>query len=280
MHHAHATAPVALVTGAARRIGAAITRHLTLKGWRVLAHWHQSREDMDTLARECHGRVETLRADLATAEGRCQLAEQVLGRVKDEGLDLVVHNASHFPHARLADVDDALFDTLFTLHVKTPLLLSRDLAPALSRRSGMVLNLLDAGAPLQWPGYLPYALSKQALKDATIALARELAPAVRVNGIAPGFILPPENAPDSYRHAEALRLTQAVGGPAEILRALDYLLDSPFVTGEILTVDGGRRWIRPLASNAPAAPSACEELRRVSGGPAPRPQVPPSLSRA
>lgn len=239
--------PVALVTGAARRLGAALTRHLVGKGWQVLAHWHESKEEAEALERGGQGRVVLLQADLSKTMDRLQFTEAVRARVSASGLGLVVHNASRFPHLRLEAVDDALFDALFALHVKTPLLLSRDLSSALAKGKGLVVTLLDAGAPLHWPGYLPYALSKQALREATIALARELAPEVRVNGIAPGFILPPEHAPSAYRTAEALRLTQAQGGPGDILRALDYLLDAPFVTGEILTVDGGRRWIRPLA---------------------------------
>lgn len=248
--------PIALITGAARRLGAAMTRHLVRKGWRVLAHWHESREEAEALEREGQGRVELIQADLSNAADRLQFTEAVRARVQASGLGLVVHNASRFPHLRLEAVDDAHFDALFALHVKTPLLLSRDLSPALARGKGLVVTLLDAGAPLHWPGYLPYALSKQALREATIALARALAPDVRVNGIAPGFILPPEHAPSAYRRAEALRLTQAQGGPDEILRALDYLLEAPFVTGEILTVDGGRRWMRPLvpgtSEDAPA----------------------------
>jgi len=239
--------PLALVTGGARRIGAAMTRHLAHKGWRVLAHAHRSVDELARLCEESKGRVQGLVADLATRQGREDLLCQVRDVVGDGSLRLVAHNASAFPHSRLQEVDDELFDALFALHVKTPLFLSRDLAPLLARGRGMVLTMLDAGAPLHWPGYLPYALSKQALREVTIALARELAPAVRVNGLAPGFILPPVDAPDSYRRAEALRLSEATGSPADVLRALDYLLEAPFVTGEILTVDGGRRWIRPLA---------------------------------
>ncbi|MDP2360075.1 MAG: SDR family oxidoreductase [bacterium] len=242
-------APIALITGGARRVGAAYSRHLATAGWDVLLHWSRSREDAEALARDlAPARVTLLQADLGTSTGRQSLTRQAWTLLADRPLDLLIHNASIFPHARLADLDDALFDGLFALHVKTPLLLTRDLAPALAKAGGLVVTMLDAGAELHWPGYLPYALSKQALGHATVALARELAPDVRVNGIAPGFILPPENAPEAYRRVEALRLTAGVGSPSELIRALDYLLGARFVTGEILTVDGGRHWIRPLAS--------------------------------
>lgn len=247
--------PTALITGAARRIGAAMARHLARKGWRVLAHWQSSAQEVEALRAELGDCVHPIQADLSTREGRLTLLKQTRDCLQDAALELVVHNASRFPHARLEQVDDELVDSLFALHVKTPLLLSRDLAPNLGKANGLVVTMLDAGAALQWPGYLSYALSKQSLAETTIALARELAPSVRVNGIAPGFILPPEAAPDDYRRAEAMRLSEAPGSPVDILRALDYLLEAPFVTGEILTVDGGRRWLRPLASRGAAAPS-------------------------
>jgi pteridine reductase len=227
-------------------MGAEMARHLAARGWRLLLHWNRSQEEAEALreelGREC---VHLLQADLSLAAGRRRLVAQVLETLGEAPLHLLIHNASHFPQLRLEELDDDAFDALFCLHVKTPLLLSRDLAPRLARGQGLILSMLDAGADWHWPAYLPYALSKQALRDVTIALARQLAPDVRVNGIEPGFILPPEAAPDSYRLAEAQRLTRAAGGPPHILKALDYLLGAEFVTGEILTVDGGRRWIRP-----------------------------------
>jgi len=240
--------PTALITGGARRMGAELVRHLTGREWRVLLHYRSSGKDAAALRDACPpGRVVLLQADLSVPAGREGLRDQVLEALGTGGLDLLAHNASFFPHRRLEETDDALLDELWAVHVKTPLLLSRDLAPRLAAARGLVLTLLDAGAAWHWPGYLPYALSKQTLEAATIALARQLAPEVRVNGIAPGFILPPEDAPEAYRLAEARRLTAEGGGPEHILKALDYLLAAPFVTGEILTVDGGRRWLRPGA---------------------------------
>lgn len=241
----------ALITGGARRMGAEMVRHLAAAGWRVLLHWHQSREEAESLLRELGGeRLELAQADLSSTEGRRSLVEQAKRFLGERPLDLLVHNASIFPHQRLAELDDPSFDLLFALHVKAPVLISRDLEADLALGGGLIVTMLDAGAPLHWPGYLAYSLSKLTLREATIALARQLAPRVRVNGIAPGFILPPEDAPESYREAEALRLTRATGAPLEILKALDYLLQADFVTGEILTIDGGRRWIRPLAGAA------------------------------
>jgi pteridine reductase len=240
--------PLALITGAARRVGAAFARHLAGRGWDLLLHARSSRAEAEALRddlRAMGAQAELHLADLARPAERDELAAAALETSRERGLGLLIHNASAFPHRRLDQTDDALVDELFALHVKAPLLLSRDLAPALARGQGLVLTMLDAGAQLHWPGYLAYALSKQALREATIALARELAPAVRVCGLAPGFTLPPEDAPEAYRRAEERRLTQAQGAPAELLKALDYLLGAPFVTGEVLTVDGGRRWLRP-----------------------------------
>lgn len=238
--------PIALITGGARRVGAAMARHLAGRGWSVLLHWNTSREEAGALQEELGAAATLLQADLVSAAGRQDLARQTREILAGRPLGLLVHNASVFPHARLAELTDEGVDRLFALHVRTPLLLSRDLAPDLAAGRGLILAMLDAGARLHWPGYLPYALSKLALREATIALARELAPDVRVCGLEPGFILPPEDAPAAYRQAESRRLTREPGSPAELLKALDYLLEATFVTGEILTVDGGRRWIRPL----------------------------------
>jgi len=243
------TAPAgrALITGAARRVGASLARHLASRGWELWLHHAASVADAGALQAELgSARVHLLRADLTVPAARDGLAAELLAALDGGGLDLLVHNASRFPHARLEQTDDALLDALFALHVKAPLLLTRALAPALAASGrGLVVTLLDAGAHLHWPGYLAYALSKQALAEATVALARELAPAIRVNGLAPGFTLPPEDAPEAYAKAEERRLTAAQGSPGQLLKALDYLLDAEFVTGEILTVDGGRRWLRP-----------------------------------
>ncbi len=238
--------PVALITGSARRIGQALARHLLEKGWRLFAHVNSSQKEGLELQEAFPGQVQLLTADLTTPEERDRLTGQLLAQLNGEALDLLVHNASIFPHARLEATDEKLVDRLFALHLKAPLFLSRALAPALeSAPDGQIINMLDAGAGLNWPGYLAYSLSKQSLENLTLALARELAPRIRVNGLAPGFILPPEDAPDAYRKAEARRLSKAKGGPESLIRALDYLLESPFVTGDLLQVDGGRRLLRP-----------------------------------
>ncbi len=238
--------PTALITGSARRIGQAIARHLLEKGWRLIAHVNSSQKEGLELQHAFPGQVQLLMADLAMPEERDRLARELLDGLDGQKLDLLLHNASIFPHARLEETDDDLIDRLFALHLKAPLFLSSALAPALAKApDGLIITMLDAGASLNWPGYLAYSLSKQSLENLTLALARELAPKIRVNGIAPGFILPPEDAPGAYRKAEARRLTQQEGKPESLLLALDYLLESPFVTGEILQVDGGRRLLRP-----------------------------------
>jgi pteridine reductase len=223
---------VALVTGAGVRVGRAIAEDLAAHGWTVAAHWNAHRPPRGMLA---------LRADLSAPDGPDALARALrreLGRV-----DLLVNSAAVFDRAPLADTDAALFDRQLDLNARAPLLLSRALAGPLRRARGSIVNVADVGGGLvPWAGYAAYAASKAALVRITECLALELAPAVRVNAVAPGTVLWPESYPAPLRRELAARIPlRRAGRPADVAQAVRFLAEAPFVTGVVLPVDGGRR---------------------------------------
>lgn len=222
---------IALVTGAGIRVGEAIARALARDGWTVAAHYRTHRP---------RGFASALQADLAAADGPALLAAEF--RARHRRLDLLVNSASVFDALPLAGTDAAAFDSQMDLNARAPLLLARALAPMLARARGSVVNVVDVGGGLvPWKGYAAYAASKAALARLTECLALELAPRVRVNGVAPGTVLWPEHYPAARRRALAARIPLGrPGTPEDVAGAVRYLADAPFVTGAILPVDGGR----------------------------------------
>jgi pteridine reductase len=225
------SARVALVTGAGVRVGAAIARDLTRAGWTVAGHYrtHAPR-----------GLAAALQADLAAADGPARLA--LAFRARFRRLDLLVNGAAAFDALTLAETDAAAFDAQLDLNARAPLLLARALAPLLRRSRGAIVNVADVGGGLvPWKGYAAYAASKAALVRITECLALELAPAVRVNAVAPGTVLWPESYPPARRRALAARIPLGrAGTPGDVAAAVRYLAEAPFVTGAVLPVDGGR----------------------------------------
>jgi|CXWL01.1.fsa_nt_gi NAD(P)-dependent dehydrogenase (short-subunit alcohol dehydrogenase family) len=237
------TRPAALVTGAARRLGRAIAVELARRGWDLALHYLSSRAEVDAVAAEVAAlgaRTALLPADLAAAESPGALVRSAAAAFP--GLCLLVNNASIFEPGSLAETTPDLFDRNFAIHVRMPFFLTRELAAvtAASGREAQVINLLDTRITRDVTDHFAYTLSKKSLADLTRLSARALAPRVRVNGVAPGVILPPPGAPDGYLERRAATLPLARVGDVEgIVRAVAYLLDSPFVTGEVLFVDGG-----------------------------------------
>ena len=222
---------VALVTGAGTRVGRVVALDLARHGWQVVAHFHSHRPPRSLLG---------IRGDLATPEGPAALARAFRGRF--DRLDLLVHNAAVFERRALEDSDAALFDAQMSLNARAPLLLTRALLPLLRRARGSVVNVLDVGGALvPWANYSAYGATKAALRAVTESLALELAPAVRVNGVAPGTVLWPESEGSAARRRLARRIPlRRVGAPEDVAQAVRFLADAPFVTGAILPVDGGR----------------------------------------
>jgi pteridine reductase len=222
---------VALVTGAGVRVGNAVARDLARHGWTVAAHYRTHRP---------RGFAAALEADLALADGPARLAADF--RARFSRLDLLVSCAAAFDAAPLAQTDAALFDAQMDLNARAPLLLAKALRLLLARSGGSIVNVADVGGGLvPWRGFAAYAASKAALVRLTECLALELAPAVRVNAVAPGTVLWPESYPASRRRALAARIPLGrAGTPDDVAGAIRFLADAPFVTGAVLPVDGGR----------------------------------------
>jgi NAD(P)-dependent dehydrogenase (short-subunit alcohol dehydrogenase family) len=235
---------VALVTGAARRLGRAVALRLARGGCRVAVHFRGSRrEAASTVAaiRAAGGEARAFRADLARPAAPAALVravEKALGPVEVLVNSAGIFPETPFPAGALRDLEDC-----FALHVRAPWLLARAVAPGMLRRKrGKIVNLGDSWAGRALPRRGPYLASKAALHALTLSLARDLAPSVQVNAVAPGAILLPRGAPASYgkRLARFVPLGR-LGTPEEIAEAVAFLVEGPdFVTGEILRVDGGR----------------------------------------
>lgn len=232
----------ALVTGGAARVGAALTRALAADGYAVVVHYNTSEDAARALCDEIRaggGEAAAVGADLADAAQVERLAREAVdafGR-----LDVLVNNASVFPPERLEETDAALWDHTLAVNLRAPFLLVRHLAAELRRRRGVVVNLADLAGLQAWSAYAAHSIAKAGLVQLTRVAARALAPDVRVVGIAPGTVLPPDDMPDDQvrRLAERAPLGH-IGRPEDVVRALRYLLGAEFVTGETLVVDGGR----------------------------------------
>lgn len=236
-----------LVTGAGRRIGAAITRALHAAGARVALHCHRSHEEADALAAQLNAAraasAFVLRADLLDVAALPRLVESAVAALG--GLTGLVNNASTFHATALGRITLGDWDDLTGTNLRAPLFLAQAAAPHLRATRGAIVNVVDIHAARPLRGYPVYSVAKTGLAGLTRALALELAPEVRVNGVAPGAILWPEDGehfPEPERaRIEAQTPLGRTGRAEEVAGAVKWLLlDAPFVTGQILAVDGGR----------------------------------------
>ncbi|MBD9369928.1 pteridine reductase [Xanthomonas sp. XNM01] len=238
--------PVALVTGAARRIGAAIARQLHAAGYDLALHHHSSQAEMAALAAKLDalstGSVLVLSADLRAFDRLPELVARTVGHYGR--LDALVNNASNFYPTPLGVATPAQWDDLFAVNARAPLFLAQAAAPHLRAAGGAIVNLADlhAGRPLA--GHPLYSAAKAALVSLTRSLALELAPRVRVNAVAPGAILWPEHGKDDAARQAILDATALgrTGEADDIAAAVRFLLsaDAGYITGQVLHVDGGR----------------------------------------
>ena len=234
-----------LITGAARRIGACIAETLHARGCHVFLHYHQSRESVDELASKLNterpASATIVQADLGDEEEINRLAVQV--RACTGQLDLLVNNASRFFPTNVGATTTLQWNQLMDSNLRGPYFLTQALLPELATAGGSVVNLLDVHAVRPMRGHAVYCMAKAGLQMMTLALAKELGPQIRVNGIAPGAILWPEQGTPSVEQDNILSKTVMgrAGKPEDIASAVAYLgLDAPYVTGQVLAVDGGR----------------------------------------
>ncbi|MEO5560687.1 MAG: pteridine reductase [Dokdonella sp.] len=237
--------PVVLLTGAARRVGAAIARTLHAAGYDLALHCRHSRTELDALLVELEiarpSSTLALQADLADVERLPQLVAATVARFGR--LDGLVNNASGFTPTPIGSITPAQWDTLFAANARAPLFLAQAAAPHLAASRGAIVNLVDIYAERPLAQHSVYCMAKAALVMATRALALDLAPNVRVNGVAPGAVLWPDAGKTSSEQAQVIANTplQRTGTPADVAGAVLWLLrDAVFVTGQIIRVDGGR----------------------------------------
>jgi pteridine reductase len=236
-----------LITGAARRIGAAIARGLHAAGCRVILHCHRSRPEADRLAEELNlarsRSCAVVQADLLDLEripAVVDEAARAFGR-----LDGLVNNASSFYPTPFGSIGLAEWEELVGSNMRAPLFLAQAAAPYLRAARGAIVNLVDIHAERPLKDFIVYSVAKSGLAGLTRALALELGPEVRVNGVAPGAILWPDGD-EHFAPSERSRILDQtplgrIGSPQDVAGAVKYLLfDAPFVTGQILAVDGGR----------------------------------------
>ena len=235
----------ALVTGAARRIGACIAETLHGRDCNVFLHYHQSSGEViqlaDKLNRLRQGSAHIVQAGLGDNQAIQRLADQIR---QDTGkLDLLVNNASSFFPTTVGDTSELQWDQLMDSNLRGPYFLTQALLPELATAGGSVVNLLDIHAVRPMHKHAVYCMAKAGLQMMTLALARDLGPKIRVNGVAPGAILWPEqesNPGDQQKILQKIVMGRS-GTPQDIASAVVYLgLDAPYVTGQILAVDGGR----------------------------------------
>ena len=240
------SAPTILITGAARRVGAAIARKLHVAGANVVLHYRTSSGDAERLAASLNveraDSVLAIAADLGDAGAITALVEHAVGRFGR--LDGLVNNASSFFKTSIGDIDEAAWQRLIDSNLKGPLFLSQAAAPHLARQSGAIVNITDIHVERPLKGYAVYTSAKAGLAALTRSLAIDLAPQVRVNAVAPGAINWPED--DSFGAAERAAIIsrtplQRTGSEDDIARTVKFLLfDAPFITGQTINVDGGR----------------------------------------
>ena len=249
-HPASPTFPLAnrlaLVTGAAHRIGAEIARALHAQGADIALHYRHSAAGAEALRQELEARRPNSVLAIAADLGDCQTFPDLMARIQAflGRLDILVNNASSFYPTPLGEVDEAQWDDLMASNLKGPFFLAQAAAPLLRQSGGCIVNLVDIHAERPHKDYPVYSIAKAGNAMMVKALARELGPSIRVNGVAPGIILWPEGE-DPGQETRGEILSRIVlgrpGSPGDIARAVLFLVqEADYITGQIIAVDGGR----------------------------------------
>ena len=238
---------VVLITAGAKRVGAAICRKLHLRGASLMVHYRSSLEEAQGLETELNqirpGSVALVQADLLDISQIPRLISQTIQKFGK--LDALINNASSFFATPVGAVTEAGWDDLIGSNLKAPLFLSQEAAPHLKNQLGCIVNIVDIHADRPLKNYVIYSSAKAGLSSLTRSLALELAPEIRVNGVSPGPILWPEN--DEWKDLLVRQsiisktLLKRMGEPNDIARTVLFLIaDAPYITGQIIVVDGGR----------------------------------------
>jgi pteridine reductase len=233
---------VALVTGAGRRIGRAIATGLAQEGARLAVHYHSTGDGAATLVDEIKaagGDARLFQADLSVAEAAAALVDQVATAFGV--LDVLINSAGIMERTPIGTVTPAMWDTLFAINLRAPFFAAQAAAARMGERGGAIVNIADLAGFEAWAAYIPYAITKTGVIQMTRVLANALAPHIRVNAIAPGAVLLPED----WDAAAAQRIIattplRRLGSPADVVQGVLYLLHADYVTGHTLVVDGGR----------------------------------------
>jgi pteridine reductase len=235
----------ALVTGGARRLGAAIARRLHAAGASVLIHYRDSESDAAWLEGELN-KLRPRSAAKVKAELLAPIAPRALVSAALDAfgrLDVLVNNASTFFPVEVGAIEASHWEELIGSNLRAPLFISQQAAPELAKHEGVIINVVDIHADRPLKGYAVYTVAKAGLAALTRSLALELAPRVRVNGVSPGAIAWPDDG--QFEPAERSRILAStplarIGSPEDIAQAVEFLACAPYVTGQILAVDGGR----------------------------------------
>ena len=235
----------ALITGGAKRLGAAIARRLHAAGAAVLIHYRDSEAEAAKLEAELNG-LRPRSAAKVKAELLAPIAPRALVSAALDAfgrLDLLVNNASSFFPVAVGEIEPSHWEELVGSNLRAPLFISQQAAPELAKREGAIVNVVDIHADRPLKGYAVYSIAKAGLAALTRSLALELAPRVRVNGVSPGAIAWPDDGQfDAAERGRILATTPLgrVGSPQDIAQAVHFLATAPYVTGQIIAVDGGR----------------------------------------
>jgi pteridine reductase len=231
----------AVVTGGGRRLGRAVAMRMALEGADVVVHYRSSEADARSAVGEIEGlgrKAAAIAADLDDVAAISRLFAEIEKRFGR--LDLLVNSAANFVHTKFGTTTEEQWSESLDANLRAPFFCSQAAAPMLRKSRGAIINFADVGAFLAWPGYIPHCISKAGVVTLTKCLARDLAPEVRVNAIAPGTVTmagdPPEWEADFVKRAP-LNRTET---PKDIEDAVVYLATAESVTGQVLVVDGGR----------------------------------------
>lgn len=229
----------ALITGGAKRIGKAIALALADLGFNIAIHYQSSESDAEAI----QGQIQKLgkqckrfRCNLNDAKEVNALIPAVADQMPD--LSVLINNASIFERAGFFDTDEVLFDRHFNVNLRAPFFLSKEFAARV--QNGQIINLLDTKITVELTSYFAYSLTKKALWEFTKMAAKELGPDIRVNGVAPGLILPSsDSSVEAFEKMGQKIPLRKTGGPDDIVKAVRYFIENDFITGEVIRVDGG-----------------------------------------